>query len=159
MPGPSSRLVATGGFVLGGLVLFAVGLFMIGERREMFSKKFTVYTEFARITGLQSGAPVKVAGMMAGEVTEIRVPASPAAKFRVELKIREDLHGLVRSDSIAAIQTEGLVGGTYLAVGTGTEQAPAVPEKSTIPSREPFEMADLLQQMSDTVALINQTVA
>lgn len=153
------RLVLTGAFVLGGLALFAVGLFMIGERRQLFADKFTIYTEFARVTGLQPGAPVRVAGMNAGEVKDIRVPASPAAKFRVELEIGEKLHGLVRADSVASIQTEGLVGGMFLSVSTGTEQAPPAPAKSTIPSREPFEMADLLQQMSETVMLVNDTVA
>lgn len=159
MPGTSARLATTGAFVVGGLALFALALFMIGERRELFSKKFTVYAEFARIAGLQPGAPVRVAGMNAGEVRDIHIPSSPAAKFRVELEIRERLHGLVRSDSVAAIQTEGLVGGMYVAVGTGSEQTPPAPENSTIPAREPYEVADLLQQMSDTVTLVNQTVS
>lgn len=155
----SSRLAATGAFVLGGLALFAVGLFMIGERRELFAEKFTIYTEFAGLSGLQPGAPVRVSGMTAGEVKDIKVPRSPSAKFRVELEVRERLHGLVRSDSIASIQTEGLVGGIFLSIGTGTEQSPPAPEKSTIPSREPFQMADLLQQMSETVGLVNDTVS
>ena len=156
---PATRLVLTGAFVIGGLLLFALGLFMIGERRELFSEKFVVYTEFAKVSGLQPGAPVKVAGMVAGEVKDIHVPGSPASKFRVEMDVREELHGLVRSDSLATIQTEGLVGGTFLNIGTGSEQSPQAPPKSTIPSREPFEMADLIQQMSGTVGLISESVA
>jgi phospholipid/cholesterol/gamma-HCH transport system substrate-binding protein len=155
----SARLVTTGAFVLGGLILFAVGLFMIGERRELFATKFTLYTEFERVTGLQPGAPVRVSGLTAGEVKDIHVPASPAQRFRVEVEVREKLHGLVRTDSVASIQTEGLVGGMYLMISTGTEQAPQAPAGSTIPSREPFDMADLLQQMSETITLVNQTVA
>jgi phospholipid/cholesterol/gamma-HCH transport system substrate-binding protein len=155
---PSRRLVLTGAFVVGGLTLFAVGLFMIGERREVFAEKFTVFTEFSRISGLQAGAPVKVSGMAAGEVTDIHVPPSPSAKFRIEMKVREKLHGLVRADSVASIQTEGLVGGIFLNISTGSEQAPAAPPKSTIPGREPFEMADLMQQMSDTVTQISESV-
>jgi phospholipid/cholesterol/gamma-HCH transport system substrate-binding protein len=154
-----SRLIATGAFILGGLLLFAVGLFMIGERRQLFAKKFTIYTEFERVSGLQPGAPVRVSGMNAGEVKDIHVPATPASKFRVEFEVTEKLHGLVRTDSVAAIQTEGLVGGMFLGVGTGSEQASPAPEGSTIPSREPFEVADLLQQMSETIALVNDTVS
>jgi phospholipid/cholesterol/gamma-HCH transport system substrate-binding protein len=155
----STRLAGIGAFVIGGILLFAIGLFLIGERRMLFQKKFTAYTEFSRISGLQPGAPVKVNGMGAGEVQAIEVPSAPAGKFRVRLRIREDLHPLVRTDSLASIQTEGLVGGTFLFVNAGSNTAPALPDEGTIPGREPFEMADLMQQMSETVRMVNETIS
>src|SRR5215216_4114494 len=127
-----TRLAGIGAFVIGGILLFAIGLFLIGERRMLFQKKFTVYTEFSRISGLQPGASVKVNGMGAGEVEAIEVPSSPASKFRVRLRVREDLHPLVRTDSVASIQTEGLVGGTFLFVNAGSNAAPQVPDDGTI---------------------------
>src|SRR5207249_4610800 len=117
-----------------------------------------VYRGFARLSGLQPGAIVRVSGAKAGEVKDIEEPTGPAMKFRVRMEVTEDLHPLIRTDSVAAIQTEGLVGGIFLAIATGTEQAPKAPEKSTIPSQEPFEMADLLQQMSETVRRVNTTI-
>ena len=76
----------------------------------------------------------------------------------MELEITEELHPLVRTDSIATIETEGLVGGTYLGIGTGSDTAPAAPRDSTIPGKEPFEFADLMQQMTDTVTKVNDTI-
>ena len=76
----------------------------------------------------------------------------------MRLEITEDLHQLVRTDSVAAIQTEGLVGGSFLAVSTGTNDAPRAPDGATLPSREPFLLADLFQQMSDTVAKVNAAI-
>jgi phospholipid/cholesterol/gamma-HCH transport system substrate-binding protein len=154
-----TRLAGIGAFVIGGILLFAIGLFLIGERRMLFQKKFTVFTEFARIGGLQPGASVKVNGMGAGEVEDIAVPADPASKFRVRLRVREDLHPLVRTDSVASIQTEGLVGGTFLSISAGTQAAAAVPREGTIAGREPFEMADLMQQMSDSARMVNETIS
>lgn len=154
----SRKLVGAGAFVAAGVLLFTVALFMIGERRMLFEDRFDVYTEFARLGQLEVGAVVRVAGMDAGEVTDIRIPASPAEKFRVKMAIREDLHGLVRTDSIAAAQMEGLVGAIFLSVGAGTEAAPRVPEGGTIPSREPLMMADILEQASGTIALVTDTV-
>src|SRR6185369_12491662 len=122
-----ARLVGIGVFVLTGLCLFTVGLFMIGDRQMAFARKFTVYTEFKKITGLQPGGIVRVSGAKAGSITEIRPPATPNEKFRVKIELTEDLHQLVRTDSLATIETEGLVGGSYLGVGTGTEGAPPVP--------------------------------
>ena len=154
----ASKLVGAGAFVVVGVLLFTVALFMIGERRMLFEDRFDVYTEFAQLGQLEVGAVVRVAGMDAGEVTEIQIPASPAHKFRVKMAIREDLHGLVRTDSVASPQLEGLVGAIFLNVGAGTEAAPRAPEGGTIPSREPIMIADLLEQASGTVALVTETV-
>ena len=158
MNGKAARLVGVGVFVIVGLLLFAIGLFMIGDRQMAFAHRFTLYTEFSRVSGLQPGAIIRVSGAKAGAVKDIEVPTSPARKFRVKMEITEDLHPLIRTDSVAAIQTEGLVGGTFLAIATGTEQAAKAEESSTIPSQEPFEISDLLQQMSDTVKKVNSTI-
>ena len=85
-------------------------------------------------------------------------PDGPSGRFRVELEVTEDLHPLVRTDSVATIETEGLVGGSYLGIGTGSDKVPAAPPKSTIPSKEPFEISDLLQQMGDTITKVNLTI-
>jgi phospholipid/cholesterol/gamma-HCH transport system substrate-binding protein len=154
----AARLAGVGVFVLGALLLFAIALFMIGDRQMAFADKFTLYTEFKKITGLQPGSIVRVSGAKAGAIRSIAPPTTPSGKFRIEMEITEDLHPLVRSDSLASIETEGLVGGNYLGVGAGSDTAPAAPPRSTIPSKEPFEIADLMQQMGDTIAKVNDTI-
>jgi phospholipid/cholesterol/gamma-HCH transport system substrate-binding protein len=153
-----ARLAGVGLFVLAGLLLFAVALFMIGERRLAFDRKLVVYTEFRNITGLQPGAIVRVSGATAGSVADITPPPDPDGRFRVRLEVTENLHQLVRADSVAAIQTEGLVGGSFLAISTGTSGSPPAAAGSTIPSREPFLLADLFQQVSETIGKVNATV-
>jgi phospholipid/cholesterol/gamma-HCH transport system substrate-binding protein len=148
---PSSRNFAVGLFVLVGILLFAVGLFMIGDRRKLFSKDFEIYAEFKELGGLQNGANVKVGGMDAGEVIDIEVPPQPQSKFRVKMRVLEKLHLVVRTDSVATIQTEGVLGNKFLKIDQGSPQVPAAPPGSTIPGREPFDFADLMQQIRDTV--------
>ena len=81
MPG-AARATGVGIFVIAGLLLFAIGLFMIGDRRMAFATKFTLYTQFARITGLQPGAIVRVAGAKAGSVIQILPPGRPSQRRR-----------------------------------------------------------------------------
>ena len=150
--------VAVGAFVVAGVLLFGVGLFLIGDRRMLFSKTFEVYAEFSNIGGLQDGAKVRVAGLDAGEVDTIYVPSGPSARFRVKLRIREDLHPVIRVDSVATIQTDGLVGNKFIQVEAGTDQAQLVPSKGTIQSREPFDLSAMLQRMNDTVDLVSKTI-
>ena len=155
----SAKTVGAGAFVVIGLLLFAAGLFLIGERRGLFERRFTVYTEFSRLGELESGAPVRVAGADAGEVTDIQIPRSPSEKFRVKMEVSEKLHPIIRTDSVAATQTEGLVGGVFVNIALGTDQAPRVADGGTIRGRDPFQISDLLQQASDTMMMIGDTVA
>jgi phospholipid/cholesterol/gamma-HCH transport system substrate-binding protein len=151
---PSSRNAVVGAFVIGGLLLFAIGLFMIGDRRKLFSQDFEVWTEFKELGGVQNGAKVKVGGMDAGEVIEIQVPPQPQAKFRVRVRVLEKLHAVVRSDSVASIQTEGVLGNKFIKIDPGTPESPQAAPGSTIPGREPFEFGDLLQEVRDTIGKV-----
>jgi phospholipid/cholesterol/gamma-HCH transport system substrate-binding protein len=153
----SSRAVGAGLFVIVGSLLFAIALFTIGERRMLFKQRFPVYTEFAQLGQLEAGSIVRVAGMNAGAITDIHIPSSPKGRFRVRMEIREDVHGLVRTDSVAIVQTDGLVGAIVLNILSGTEAAAAVASDGTIPSREPFSMTDLLDQASATVRLVGDS--
>jgi len=152
----ATKSKAMGAFVLGGLLLFAVGLFLIGDRRMLFSGSGSYYAEFAGMSGLEVGDKVRVAGLDAGEITGLRIPSGPGAKFLVKFRVVEKLFPVVRTDSLATIQTDGLLGNKYLLINTGTSaQAPL---ESVLPSREPFELADLMSNVGDTVKMINQTV-
>jgi phospholipid/cholesterol/gamma-HCH transport system substrate-binding protein len=153
-----ARLAGVGAFVLAAVVLFGIAVFMIGDRRMAFGRKVEIYTEFRTITGLQPGAIVRVSGARAGSVREIEPPGDPRGKFRVRLEIADDLHPLVRTDSVASIQVEGLVGGSFLAITIGSPDAARAAEGSTIPGREPFLLADLFEQMSETMTRVNATI-
>lgn len=154
-----NRLAAVGAFIVGGLLLFAVGLFLIGDRRLLFTDTFRVYAEFKEMASLDIGAKVRVSGIDAGEVEEIRVPTSPSGRFRVRMRVRSDLHPLIREDSIAAIQNDGLVGNKFVQIETGSEGSPELEDQGTIAGREPFDIADLMQAMSDTIATVNTMLA
>src|SRR5688500_7479085 len=105
----ASKAIGAGAFVVVGALLFTAALFMIGERPMLFAQRFPLSTEFRTLGQLEMGAVVRVGGLDAGEVTDIIIPATPDRPFRVKMEVREDLHQLIRTDSIATTQTEGLV--------------------------------------------------
>jgi phospholipid/cholesterol/gamma-HCH transport system substrate-binding protein len=146
-----SKKFLVGIFLVTGVALFAVGLFLIGDRKQVFSKHFEIYTEFANVSELQTGAKIRVSGMDAGEVIGMQVPSRPSAKFRLTLKIDDKVRRLVRLDSVASIQTEGLVGDKYLEIATGSDGAPECPPNGTIPGKEPFDISNLMEQGSGLV--------
>jgi phospholipid/cholesterol/gamma-HCH transport system substrate-binding protein len=154
----TSRQIALGAFLIGGVLLFAAGLFWIGDRRQLFSQSIDLYTEFSNLSGLSAGAKVRVSGLDAGEVLEIQIPSNPDARFRVRFRALSDFQPILRTDSLVSIQNDGLVGNKFLQVEAGSSAANPVASGDTLPSREPIEIADLISQVSDTVRVANQTV-
>jgi phospholipid/cholesterol/gamma-HCH transport system substrate-binding protein len=147
-----------GAFVLGGVLLFGAGLFMIGDRRLLFAEHLEINTAFGKVSGVEVGTAVRVAGMEAGEVLDIAVPPVPSQKFRVRMRVRRDLSHLVRTDSICAIQTDGIVGSTFIQISPGTDTAPPVAAGGTIPGTDPIELADLIQEGRDTFRVLSKQV-
>jgi len=154
----ASGRIALGAFLIGGLLLFGVGLFWIGDRRHLFNESVDLYTEFSNLSGLSKGAKVRVSGLDAGEVLEIQVPPNPDSRFRVHFRALKQFQPIIRLNSVATIQNDGLVGSKYLQVDAGTSAAEPVQRGSTIPHREPVEIGDLIYRVSETVKTANQAV-
>ena len=154
----TNRNFLVGLFVLAGLTLFTAGLFLIGNRHEAFARHIEYYAEFANLSGLAKGSKVQVAGMDAGQIVDIAVPQTPSSKFRAHIRINESFHGLIRTDSIATVGTEGVVGNTFLMIHPGSPKAPAAPPQFTLSSKEPTELADLLDQSKGLLTDMDSTV-
>jgi phospholipid/cholesterol/gamma-HCH transport system substrate-binding protein len=156
----SKRYLAVGIFIIASVILFALGIFLVGSRHEAFSRHVMLYTEFADLDGVAKGSKVQVAGMDAGQVTRIEVPSSPSGHFRVQMKVDEQLHGLVRTDSVVTIDTEGVVGDTFLTIHSGSPDAAIAQGDSVLQSKPPVTMSDLLTHglgiMNDADATIKQ---
>ena len=149
------KKLIVGIFVAGCLLLFGVGLFLIGNSNQLFTKSFSVYADFAKITGILNGGKVRVAGMDAGTVTRIDVPSRPDAKFRIHFRIIEKLHPIVRQDSVATIQTDGLLGNKFLQIDAGTVDSQLAQNGSMIQSKEPFDWGDLMDEINGVVKQVN----
>ena len=138
--------VLVGVFVTVAILFFGAALFLIGNEHKAFNRHVVFYTNFQNVDGLPKGAKVRVDGMDAGELETFQIPSSPGQKFRLKMNIEDRLHGLIREDSLVTVETEGLVGDKFLLIHSGSERAPEAPPESTLPSKEPFEIAKLLEQ-------------
>jgi phospholipid/cholesterol/gamma-HCH transport system substrate-binding protein len=154
----STRYVGLGIFVILGTLLFASGVFLIGNRHSVFAKHTELYTEVKNLNGLAKGAKVEVGGFDAGEVTAIGVPQSPSAGFRLTLRVNDEVRGLIRTDSVAMIATEGVVGDKVLMIGAGSSTAPAAAPFTTLPSRQTSDIADLVHRSTNLVSNASDTM-
>ena len=146
----SPRLALVGAFVIGGLLLFAVGLFMIGDRRLLFSEQFEIEADFGNVAGVEISTSVRLSGLPAGEVIGMEIPDAPGGRFVVRMRVREDLHSLVRTDSEAAILSDGLLGSAFIQLRAGSAEAPLIPDGGALRGVDAVAIADLITEGRET---------
>ena len=146
----SPRLALVGAFVISGLLIFAVGLFMIGDRRLLFSEQFEIEADFGNVAGVEIGTSVRLSGLPAGEVIDIDIPDAPGGRFVVRMRVREDLHALIRTDSEAAILSDGLLGSAFIQLRAGSAAAPFIPDGGELRGVDAVEIADLIAEGRET---------
>ena len=150
---------AVAAFLLLGIILFGVGLFLLGNQHKAFSHHIDFYTDLANVDGLNPRAHVRVNGFDAGQITSVGIPQRPTEKFRLKLHVDGKLKNLIRSDSVVTVETDGLVGDKFLLIHSGSDKAQPVGDGGTIPGKEPIELSAILQKVSGTIDQANSTIA
>jgi phospholipid/cholesterol/gamma-HCH transport system substrate-binding protein len=141
-----SRTARLGAFILGTLAILAVGIFIIGSKKYLFTPTYQLKTTFANVAGLQPGADVMVGGLHSGAVRTIDLPSKPGEPMTVTMEMDESTRRIIRQDSITSIQTEGLLGNQYVAVSFGSGSKPEVKNGDSLASVPPLEMSELLDK-------------
>lgn len=153
-----SRSLKVGIFIVGGIVVFCVGIFLIGSQTQFFGSHFTAYAEFDNVNTLSSGSAVRVGGMSAGQIAAISVPKSPNGKFRLKLEIDKKFLPIVRRNSVATIETEGMVGNQFVNVAKGTANSPQCAPGCTLPSQESTSMEALMREGGKLAQSLQATI-
>src|SRR5437588_10369408 len=113
-----SRTFRLGLFIVSTLAILATGVFLIGERRFLFSSTYQIKTAFKNVAGLNPGAEVRVGGIHNGTVKRIELPNQPAGGMTVVMKLAKSTNAVIRKDPVASIQTEGRLGATHMALAS-----------------------------------------
>jgi len=150
---PSERAsrLRVGMFVLVAIAAFLGMIYALGARTRLFEPRYTIHAEFTEVAGLTEGATVRLAGVQIGRVADVHLPAQPGGKVRVELNIASRYADRVRQDSIARIETQGLLGDKIVEITVGTAGAPPIRAGETITARDPTNIADAINSGAETM--------
>ncbi|MEM9693038.1 MAG: MlaD family protein [Myxococcota bacterium] len=108
-------------FVLMGLVLAGVVIFLIGDERRVFDTSVHFSAKFKDVEGLKSGAPIRMGGVRVGQVAEVRFSQDSADEMvHVDLRVAADEARRIKSDGRAKIVNKGLLGDKMLVIESGT---------------------------------------
>jgi phospholipid/cholesterol/gamma-HCH transport system substrate-binding protein len=143
-----SRAVRLGAFIVTTLAILVVGVFIIGGKQYLFSPTYRLKAQFDNVMGLDAGGDVRVGGVHSGTVRTIELPHKPGEKVIIVVDLDKSTHEIIKRDSVATIETEGLLGNQYLAISFGSATAADVRDGDTIASIPPLDMAGLFQKAS-----------
>src|SRR2546427_7932916 len=116
-----ARPARLGAFIVGALLIFGVGVFLIGDRQHLFSRTYRLNAPFDNVAGLDDGAVVRAGGVRIGTVDKIYMPRRAGDQVTVVMKLEQTTREVIKKDSVASIETEGLLGNKYLSVSFGSE--------------------------------------
>jgi phospholipid/cholesterol/gamma-HCH transport system substrate-binding protein len=153
-----TRAVRLGIFIVVTLGVLASGIFIIGSKQYLFRSTYRLKSQFTDVVGLDAGGDVRVGGVHVGTVRSIVLPEKPGGKVTVVMDIDHKTHEIIKKDSVASIETEGLLGNQYMAISFGTEGAGDVKDGDMLASHPPLEMSDLLVKMSGIMDSSQQAI-
>lgn len=157
--------IRIGLFVLVSLAAFLTLIYLLGAQARLFEARYDLVAEFTEVGGLVPGATVRLAGVQIGRVSSAVLPEGPAGKVRVTLNITRRFADRIRKDSVARIETQGLLGDKLVEISLGSPGAPALRSGESIATRDPIELnrlagegVEILKNVSALSANLNTTV-
>ena len=115
-----SRVARLGVFIVVTLAVLAAGVFIVGSKEYLFRSTYQLKAQFDNVAGLADGADVQVGGVHSGTVHSIVLPNKPGEKVTVIMDLDKSTHEIIKQDSVASIETEGLLGNQYMAISFGS---------------------------------------
>jgi phospholipid/cholesterol/gamma-HCH transport system substrate-binding protein len=137
-------------FVLVALVAFLGAVYALGARARLFESRYTIHAEFTEVGGLVEGATVRLAGVQIGRVSAVTLPPHPGGKVRVNLTIGRQFSDRIRKNSVARIETQGLLGDRIVEITVGDASAPPVGPGEVLASRDPADFGRVISAGAET---------
>lgn len=121
-----------------GFLVFAVDRTNVGQ-----VDGYTVTADFARVDGISAGSDVRISGVKVGTVTGLDLDPMT---FLARISFNVDPSIELPTDTLGKIESEGLLGGQYLALEPGAEEELLADGDRLTYTQSSPSLADLLGQ-------------
>ncbi len=114
----TGQKIKIGIFTISGILIFVVGIFLIGSKKNMFGNTFMIYGNFKNVGGLEIGNNIRFAGINVGTVEDIRIISD--TMIRVDMLMQEQVKPFLKADALASIGSDGLMGDKLITIASGS---------------------------------------
>lgn len=144
-------------FVLVGLLILAVAIFYV-TGAGVWGPKYRLKTYLPEVSGLTTGAPVRLDGVEIGNVERIsivpRAEGKPPDRLRsieVEMRLDRRYQSDILTDSVATLVTEGLLGNRYVNIQRGYTGVP-IKDGQAVSGGEEKAIKEVVERSADVLA-------
>ena len=152
--------VRLGLFIIGGLAIFVIAIFIIGKQKNLFNPVFSLKTTFYNVSGLEVGCNIRFSGINVGTVDNITIIND--STVGVDMLIKTEIRKFIKDDCEVAIGSEGIIGDKLLIITQGSPNAPLAKIGQYLKSVEPIETSEImasLQITADNAAVVSYQLA
>jgi len=143
----SGQKIRIGAFVLAGLAVLVMAVFLIGNKKGLFSATFHVHGMFKNVNGLQVGNNARFAGINVGVVEAIEIMNDTTVK--VILSIDDDVRKFIKKDAKLSIGSDGLMGDKLVIISPGgAETNEMVKNGDQLVGVNPFDVDKIIKKMT-----------
>lgn len=137
-------------FVCIGIMLFFIVVFSLSDMKFFMKKGYRINTTFSFIDGVTESAPVRYAGVNVGHVEKIEIfYDKDAAKTKVKLTaVIKDEERKIEKDSLAIINTLGLLGEKYVEIFPGKAECGYLEDGGTLSGKDPVMMSNITDTLN-----------
>lgn len=138
-----------GMFVITGLLLFVCTIYFVGKQKNLFGNTLHLHAQFRSVSGLKEGNNVRFFGINIGTVDGIELMTDTSVM--VNMVIRKEVQQFLKTNALASIGSDGLMGDKVLTISPGTGQGTQVKDGNMIGSKKAIEMEDLMVSVKTSV--------
>lgn len=144
----ASQKFRLGLFTILGTLVFVAAIYFIGNKQDLFGRTAELNAIFNDVNGLQPGNNVRYSGIDIGTVRHVEMINDSAIK--VEMAIDRKILPRIKTDAVATINSDGLVGSMIVNIIPGSGHKPSLEEGATIASYSRVRTDDMLKTLSVT---------
>jgi len=144
-------------FVLVGLLILAVAIFYV-TGAGVWGPKYRLNTFLPEVSGLATGAPVRLDGVEIGNVERITLvprehgkPPDKMHNIEVNMRLDRKFQNDIMTDSVATLVTEGLLGNRYVNIQRGYTGVP-LKDGQSVPGGEEKALTEVVERSADVLA-------
>jgi len=153
-------------FVVVGLIVLGLGVFLIGDNRKFWQRKVTYTAVYANVAGLRAGSPIAMGGVDVGTVARVKYaddPSDPHVYVSLEVvrdqapRIRKTIYEpdgkkIKYKGTVATVVNKGLLGDKMIEFSLADSRAPVLDPNDAMQTEEPLDIGTYVAKLDNVVA-------
>ncbi len=154
------RNIIVGVFVILGILLFIIAIYLIGQKEYIFGSPAKISAIFNDVKGLKEGDKVRMSGIDIGTVSGLEFTGNN--QVLVTISIDKEQFSHIHKDSKVIIGSQGLMGAKVVKVLPGDVLGGTLAENDTLETIEQVEIDDIIREVnsvSEDIGIVSSELA